>query len=261
MGLYNSCELPWISTVVNNYLANPPQYRSLVDFSMCCLTPGDCTYQPVSGTCPMGYLDCHMGNSRFTCRFDRATGQGPTCFQEGSLANTRNMPCCGSQVYDFLKTQECIGAFGTVGDANVCCTSKTDVTSCKYVIGCIGYTPYYCQGGVTSSVCWGYDPNGTGLDKCVSELNLVNEVKESCMSMSFPSSGCALGGSGPPAPPPQPSTPTAPSGTRTGTKTTATGTDSSPTGVLLPSSGSKAVAKKWLAVCLVAPVLVQMLLV
>ncbi|KAF9405843.1 hypothetical protein BGZ94_003355, partial [Podila epigama] len=217
MGLYNACGLPWISTVVNNYIANPPTASaSKVEFNMCCLSPGDCTTNPVAGTCPLGNLNCQLGNSRYTCRFRPAVNQGPTCYDEGTLAYTRDLPCCSNQLTGFLKTQPCIGAFSTVNNATLCCTS-TDAASCDWSIACFKDTPYYCMGGVKGSVCYGYTAKGQSTDKCVQELGLGTELRDSCMTMELPNEGtCTLGGGGPPAPFPLPTTPAKPSAKPTG---------------------------------------------
>lgn len=90
----------------------------------------------------------------------------------------------------------------------------------------------------------------------MTEIGLVSEVAPNCMSMTFPPSGCAMGGSGPALPSgglPS-SVPTLlPSATGTKPSPTPTGAIQLPTG-----AGGKNVAKKWLAVCLVAPALLQM---
>ncbi|KAG0347357.1 hypothetical protein BG005_000235 [Podila minutissima] len=258
MGLYPACSLPWIDTAVNKYVDNIPPLGSIIETYMCCLTPGDCTTNPVQGTCPLGYLDCTLGNTRYACKFSPSAGQGPSCYSEGTLTHTRNLPCCQSNLVDYLKTQTCTGGFGTVGNASYCCTDKS-VDSCSTRIGCPGLTadghrPYYCKGGVTGSICTGYGDSYS--EKCVTEIGLVQEVSESCMSMTFPSTGCVLGGSGPALPPPGSITTSAVTTTRPSTTTGAP----TPTGPIeLPkSAGSKNVAKKWLALCMVAPALLQM---
>ncbi|KAF9019407.1 hypothetical protein BGZ52_003450 [Haplosporangium bisporale] len=263
MGLYGACNLPWIDTVINNYADNIPQFSPQITPFLCCLTPGDCTINPVQGTCPLGYLDCTLGNSRWACALRPSAGQGPQCYAEGTLTHTRNLPCCPSNVVDFLKTQPCSGGFSTVTNSSICCTDNTNADSCKFEIGCpgsitTGQNPYYCKGGVTDSICTGYS-GGANFEKCVTEIGLVSEVAPNCMSMTFPPSGCALGGSGPALPPgglPSPSVSTLlPSATGTKPSPTPTGPIQLPT-----AAGGKNVVKKWLAVCLVAPALLQMVL-
>lgn len=91
----------------------------------------------------------------------------------------------------------------------------------------------------------------------MTEIGLVSEVAPNCMSMTFPPSGCALGGSGPALPSgglPSSSVSTLlPSTTETKSSPTPTGPVQLPT-----AAGGKNVAKKWLAVCLMAPALLQM---
>lgn len=137
MGLYPPCNLPWVDAAVNKYVGNMPQFSSKVDAYMCCLTPGDCTTNPVQGTCPLGYLNCTFGNTRYACSFSPPPGQGPQCFSEGTLAHTRNVPCCQSNLIDYLKTQTCTGGFSTATNTSYCCTDKT-VGSCSTQIGCPG---------------------------------------------------------------------------------------------------------------------------
>ncbi|KAG0038738.1 hypothetical protein BGZ82_010977 [Podila clonocystis] len=222
VGLYPACNVPWIGTAVNKYVDNISQFHSQVDAYMCCLTPGDCTTNPVQGACPMGYLDCTFGNTRYACSFAPPAGQGPRCYSEGTLAHTRSLPCCENNLIDYLKTQPCTGGFSTAGNTSYCCTDKT-AGSCV---------------------------------KCVTEIGLLQEVSYNCMSMTFPSSGCVLGGSGPALPPPGAITTTAVATTRPSTTTGAP----TPTGpVELPKSdGGKIVIKKWVAFCMVAPALLQL---
>ncbi|KAG0344546.1 hypothetical protein BG004_004361, partial [Podila humilis] len=60
MSLYAECAMPWIDTVVNNFLAKP-LYASQVDFTTCCTAPGECpeTTDMDNMDCPYGYLQCH----------------------------------------------------------------------------------------------------------------------------------------------------------------------------------------------------------
>lgn len=66
MGLFPACiNQPWIDTAVNKYVDNIPQSRSKVSAILCSLTPGDCTINRVQGRCPISYIDCRFGNSRY----------------------------------------------------------------------------------------------------------------------------------------------------------------------------------------------------
>ncbi|KAF9284433.1 hypothetical protein BGZ74_001736 [Mortierella antarctica] len=241
MGLFPACNLPWIDATVNKYVKNIPQFRSNVDAIMCCLTPGDCTVNSIQGNCPLGYLDCNFGNSRYACSFLPPTGQGPRCWTEGTLTHTRNLPCCQSHLYEFMKTQPCMGGYSTASNSSMCCTGK-DANSCKMQIGCPGLS-------TDGAICHGYtDVLG---ETCVSEFGLDSEVFPNCLTTTIPSSGCALGGSGPALPPGGAITTSAPP------STTAAPTPTGP--IELPkSAGGKNVAKKWLALCMVAPALLQM---
>ncbi|KAG0021922.1 hypothetical protein BGZ81_008741 [Podila clonocystis] len=215
MGLFPACNLPWIDTTINKYVDNIPQFRSQVDTIMCCLTPGDCTTNPVQGQCPLGFLECHFGNSRYACNFTPIPGQGPRCWAEGSLTHTRNIPCCQSHLYEFMKTQSCMGGYSTANNTSICCTGK--------------------------------DAGSLG-QRCVSEFGLENEVSPNCLSMTFPSSGCALGAA-----------PGAITSVSTALPSTTGAPTSTATGIELPkSAGGKIVVKKWLALCMVAPALLQL---
>ncbi|KAG0283486.1 hypothetical protein BGZ96_012117, partial [Linnemannia gamsii] len=91
MSLYDACNFSWVDTVVNAYATNSSNIYSDTRFSTCCTSPGVCPNSYL-GTCPYGYLDCTLGNSKYVCRFNDYSASSQTCYQEGSLAITRNKP-------------------------------------------------------------------------------------------------------------------------------------------------------------------------
>ncbi|KAF9284432.1 hypothetical protein BGZ74_001735 [Mortierella antarctica] len=237
--------MPWIDPMVKNYAENVPKNLHETEARLCCLAPGDCSSVVTATGCPLGHLTCKIGNSRYACSFFLSAAEPRRCYQEGTLAHTRNITCCQSNLVDYLKTQTCTGGFASPFSSSYCCTGD-DVASCTTGNGCpaipINGNSYYCIGGMNSTICTGLTDE---LVECATEIGLVSEISPDCMSMTFPPFGCALGGSGPPLP-----STTRSSATRAPT----------PTGpVELPkSAGGKNMAKKWLAVSLVAPALLQL---
>ncbi|KAF9109756.1 hypothetical protein BGX27_007242 [Mortierella sp. AM989] len=265
MGLYPACNLPWIDTVVNNYVANATQFTS-PNLMTCCTAPGQCDTK-YTGRCPLGNLDCTMGNTKYACTWDDYTAASSRkCYQEGPLIYTRNLPCCPSELPGFFKSASCLPAFGTIGGGNtVCCTSPG---KCQWTLGCIGYDSYNGHAGETIGVYHGFDAtggtNGASL-YCVQEMALGRPVgpDEDCLAIILPTSGCALseGGSATTIRPTASINPTSsvasqtPSTTSASLKPSATPTDT--------KSVSEAHARpiKWVMLCVFAPTILQLLLV
>ncbi|KAG0372305.1 hypothetical protein BGX24_000435, partial [Mortierella sp. AD032] len=93
MALWKNCQFPWLDSVVNTYAQNASVIYSDTRLNACCLSPGNCP-NGYLGKCPYGNLDCKVGNSKYVCEFsDYSPGATSSrCFQEGSLAVTRNKP-------------------------------------------------------------------------------------------------------------------------------------------------------------------------
>ncbi|KAG0217462.1 hypothetical protein BGX33_010473 [Mortierella sp. NVP41] len=161
---YNACKLPWIDTVVNDYATNSSIYSD-TDLFNCCTSPGVCP-SGYTGSCPYGFLDCSIGNSKYVCRFnDHADPTAQTCYQEGTLAITRSKPCCPPLLGQFLKSQSCLHGTGLSFDTNVRCLTES---SCDFASICFGYQNYGGQVGLKYGVYSGYikgAPPGTG--QCV----------------------------------------------------------------------------------------------
>ncbi|KAF9095918.1 hypothetical protein BGX23_012363 [Mortierella sp. AD031] len=156
---YNACKLPWIDTVVNDYATNSSIYSD-TDLFNCCTSPGVCP-SGYTGSCPYGFLDCSIGNSKYVCRFnDHADPTAQTCYQEGTLAITR----------------------------------------CDFASICFGYQNYGGQVGLKYGVYSGYikgAPPGTG--QCVEEISLGSEKSGNCYGVG--STGCNIEGGVAPPPP------------------------------------------------------------
>ncbi|KAF9285747.1 hypothetical protein BGZ68_003573 [Mortierella alpina] len=256
-----ACNLPWIDTVVNSYAGNST-YSNPVSFTHCCPTPGNCGPYPTGG-CTGAVIECTVGNSRFACRHSQNFKTDTACYHEGILAATRNVPCCTPALSDFLKTQSCMSGFARGPKTWVCCKDRNDAGSCIWAMTCFGYPSYFGIGGKNSGLFHGFNPAAeelTGSKYCVHEVGLGKEVESGgCLAMSQPQSGCALGGSGPPAPSVVKTTgdvarPT--QGTPAASKTVA---GALPTGTK-PSGASNLGRVNKMVVCLVAPLLLQLLM-
>ncbi|KAF9914672.1 hypothetical protein BX616_007800 [Lobosporangium transversale] len=264
MGLYSSCNFPWVDDVVQNFATNTTRYNQ-VSMNYCCTESGVC--ENYNGKCPFGYLGCTVGNSRYACRWDNYGQNYLTCYQEGVLKATRSLPCCPAQLPSFLSSTSCMPAFGTNGGGNtICCTSPG---KCQYALGCIGYDSYNGHAGEKTGVYYGYQPS-TSVAHCVQEMSLGSPVTdENCLEVTVPQGGCILGEAGPTLPTINPGSSTTATVT---TKTTSRGSPTGNDGLTPPPTNTKSNAAtglvrpmekdvKWIALCLLAPSLLQMLFI
>ncbi|KAG0347356.1 hypothetical protein BG005_000234 [Podila minutissima] len=127
--------MPWIDPMVKNYAENVPKNFHETEARLCCLAPGDCSSVVTATGCPLGHLTYKIGNSRYACSFFLSAAEPGRCYQEGTLAHTRNMTCCQSNLVEYLKTQTCTGGFASPFSSSYCCTGD-DVASCTTGIGC-----------------------------------------------------------------------------------------------------------------------------
>ncbi|KAF9920198.1 hypothetical protein FBU30_009999 [Linnemannia zychae] len=264
MALYNSCEMPWLENVVNTYASNSSNIYSDTELRACCTSPGVCPNSH-TGACPYASINCQIGNSKWVCRFNAydKTVVPQTCYQEGSLAVTRNKPCCPPMLRDFLHNQICLSGTGSVSDNWVCCPSGAG--SCEFVLGCIGYQGFLAQLGRQFAVYTGYvkglTPIGEGSSYCVEEINLTNEVRPNCYTVG--NASCSLGGNVAP-PPVIPSTAISTTSNPTGSSTTEHGslpTNNKPSGgdSLIRQQGGQPVKK--MALLVAVPLILQLLFI
>ncbi|KAF9941359.1 hypothetical protein BGZ67_005189 [Mortierella alpina] len=257
-----ACNLPWIDTVVNSYAGNST-YSNPVSFTHCCPTPGNCGLYPATGGCTGGVIECTVGNSRFACRHTQNFKTDTACYQEGTLAATRNIPCCTPALPGFLKTQTCMSGFARGPKTWVCCKDRNDAGSCLWAMTCFGYPSFFGIGGKESGLFYGFIPAGeatTGSKYCVHEVALGKEVESGgCLAMSPPQSGCALGGSGPPAPFPVQTSSSSIRPTQGAPADTKTVIGPVPTGTR-PSEASTLRRANRMVVWLLAPLLLQLLM-
>ncbi|KAF8946714.1 hypothetical protein BGZ47_011540 [Haplosporangium gracile] len=196
MSLYDACNLPWVDTVVNAYASNSSNIYSDTRLFNCCTSPGVCPNN-YTGKCPYGNLDCTIGNSKYVCRFnDYSSASSQTCYQEGSLAITRNKPCCPNMLSSFLKKQSCLEGTGSSYDDWVCCPNGPE--TCQFVMGCIGYQGFMGHLGLQYAVYSGFVSglSSTGSSYCVEEVSLGAAKSSYCYAVG--GTGCSLGGVTPP---------------------------------------------------------------
>ncbi|KAF9298835.1 hypothetical protein BGZ88_004068 [Linnemannia elongata] len=196
MSLYDACNLPWVDTVVNAYASNSSNKISDTRLFDCCTSPGVCPTN-YTGKCPYGYLDCTIGNSKYVCNFnDYSSVPSRTCYQEGSLAVTRDKPCCPSMLGSFLQQQTCLEGTGSSYSDWVCCPSGA--ATCQFVMGCIGYQGFNGNLGLKYAVYSGYVSglSSTGSSYCVEEVSLGAAKSSNCYAVG--QTGCSLGGVAPP---------------------------------------------------------------
>ncbi|KAG0275232.1 hypothetical protein BGZ95_009049 [Linnemannia exigua] len=259
MALYKSCQFPWIDSVVNTYAQNTSIIVSDTHLNNCCTSPGNCP-NSYTGTCPYGYLDCKIGNSKYVCEFsDYSPGStSPRCFQEGSLTVTRNKPCCPPMLKNFLMQQTCLVGAASVQDTWVCCPSGQG--TCQFVMGCIGYQGFLGSLGEQYAVYTGFVSglSSTGSSYCVEEVDFSAEKKPNCYGVT--ASSCNLGGGAAPPPPPAVTTTTATTASAIATSKPTSGSGTGP-GIVSPtnnrSDGSRNVVKK-AALLLFVPLILQL---
>ncbi|KAF9427551.1 hypothetical protein BGZ94_004686 [Podila epigama] len=225
-------------------------------FQLCCTDENNCVYgtplAPSLTVCTFGTLLCTVGNSAYACRFvhgsthngaggggsgsgeiiplDTPTstiivpppsppnGRRPVCFQEGTLADKRNTPCCKHQLTTFLRSPQavCIDAYGAFeSHSTACCNTNNGTSSCQWMshAGGIGggllpacgsqSQRYFCQGGENTAVCWGKEQqqqqDGKEGEECVLQVPLAElSVTPSCYPPKATTSGaddgsCVLG--------------------------------------------------------------------
>ncbi|KAF9119943.1 hypothetical protein BGW39_011793, partial [Mortierella sp. 14UC] len=200
MALYKNCQFPWLDSVVNSYASNTSITFSDTRLNSCCTSPGVCP-NDYTEKCPYGYLDCKIGNSKFVCEFSdySPSAASSRCFQEGSLAVTRNKPCCPYMLSNFLTQQACLEGAASVYDSWVCCPAGQG--TCQFVMGCIGYQGFIGSLGEQFAVYTGYVSGlGSALSGyCVEEVDLGSAQKPNCYSVA--ASKCNLGGGVAPPPP------------------------------------------------------------
>ncbi|KAF9580785.1 hypothetical protein BGW38_002427 [Lunasporangiospora selenospora] len=276
----DACNLPWIGNVVDTFASNTVRARQAIDFTYCCDATGNCSskFPSLGEKCGLGYMRCTVGNSKYVCKFTYQDGIGKDCYAEGTLARTRNIECCPSKLNNFLTAQKCMSGFTYSNRSWVCCVRNP---SCEWAMMCMGpsFEEYKCMGGKSTAICYGPPkiPNYEDPEKmnCIQEVSLgspMPSIDINCLNVQgFPAPGtCALGGSGPPLEPGNNQTQSATTtAARTSLATTATTTTATTTtGQGQPTGGIKKKGsgvdrgtrvQKWVAVCLVVPVLGQML--
>ena len=207
MNNFPACNFPWLGKVVSDYSISTQQYASQVNpsnidpwFQFCCKRPsGNCTMGwPES--CPYASATCGVGNSWYACQILVQTNATSAnyCYQDGILANTRDLPCCPPLLNQFMQlpgNQLCSASPNDVA----CCVGDT-VDSCSWESICSGYTAFQCIGANKTGICAGVAlVSSTNWIPCAQEYSLNTLNENYCSPVTVPSDNktCALGGSGP----------------------------------------------------------------